>query len=94
MGCQKWGEGRRRKEGRGEASLVEKVLRKVLAAEGQTRAWTGWVAGGQTKKKHQTVDHTQKRVDHTQNMGGLGSLGKVERGNLEKVGNKNHLPQG
>ena len=33
-------------------------------------------------------------MDHIQKMGGLGSLVKVEGGNLEEVGNKNHLPQG
>ena len=53
------------------------------------------------KKKHQRVDHTQRRVDHTrrkvdhsQKRGGLGSLGKMVGGSREKVGNKNHLPQG
>lgn len=52
------------------------------------------------KKKHQMVNHTQKRVNHiqkrvdrSQKWGGLDSLGKVVGGSWEKVGNKNHLPQ-
>ena len=45
------------------------------------------------KKKHQRVNHTQKRVDHSQKWVGLDSLGKSVGGSWEKVGNKNHLPQ-
>ena len=45
------------------------------------------------KKKHQRVNHTQKRVDHIQKRGGLDSQGKVVGGSWEKVGNKDHLPQ-
>ena len=53
------------------------------------------------KKKQQRVshtqrrvDHTQRRVDHSQKREGLGSLGRVVGGSLEKVGNKDHLPHG
>ena len=45
------------------------------------------------KKKQQRVNYTQRKVGHSQKRGGLDSLGKVVGGSLEKVGNKNHLPQ-
>ena len=45
------------------------------------------------KKKQQRVNHTQRKVGHSQKRGGLDSLGKVVGGSLKKVGNKNYLPQ-
>ena len=45
------------------------------------------------KKKHQRVNHIQKRENRSQKRVGLDSQGKLVGGSWEKVGNKNHLPQ-